>query len=95
MLAAGLAGIENGYELPDPVEEDIYGMGGPDRKSRNIRSLPGSLHEAIVECEKSELVREAIGDHIFQKFIENKKIEWEMYRTQVTSYELERYLPMF
>jgi glutamine synthetase len=95
MLAAGLAGIENGYELPDPVEEDIYGMAWQDRKSRDIRSLPGSLHEAIVECEKSELVREAIGDHIFQKFIENKKIEWEMYRTQVTSYELERYLPMF
>jgi glutamine synthetase len=95
MLAAGLAGIENNYELPDPVEEDIYGMGGPDRKSRNIRSLPGSLYEAILECEKSELVRDAIGDHIFQKFIENKKIEWEMYRTQVTSYELERYLPMF
>jgi glutamine synthetase len=95
MLAAGLAGIENGYELPDPVEEDIYGMGRPERKSRDIRSLPGSLYEAILECEKSELVREAIGDHIFLKFIENKKIEWEMYRTQVTSYELERYLPMF
>jgi glutamine synthetase len=50
-------------------------MGGPDRKSGDIRSLPGSLHEAIVECEQSELVREAIGDHIFQKFIDNKKIE--------------------
>jgi glutamine synthetase len=95
MLAAGLAGIENGYELPDPVEEDVYVMSGPDRKTRDIQCLPGSLYEAILECEKSELVREAIGGHIFQKFIENKKIEWEMYRTQVTSYELERYLPMF
>jgi glutamine synthetase len=95
MLAAGLAGIENDYELPDPVEEDVYVMSGSDRKSRDIQCLPGSLYEAIVECEKSELVREAIGGHIFQKFIENKKIEWEMYRTQVTSYELERYLPMF
>lgn len=95
MLGAGLAGIENNYELPDPVEEDIYGMKGADRDSRGIGSLPGSLHEAILECEKSDLVRETIGGHIFHKFIENKKIEWEMYRIQVSSYELERYLPMF
>ena len=95
MLAAGLAGIENGYDLPDPVEEDIYSMRSSDRELRNIGSLPGSLHEAILECEKSELVREAIGGHIFHKFIENKKIEWEMYRIQVTSYEMDRYLPMF
>ncbi len=95
MLAAGLAGIEREYELPDPVEEDIYVMSGADRKARDIQCLPGSLYEAIVACEKSELVRGAIGDHIFEKFIENKKIEWEMYRTQVTSYEIERYLPLF
>jgi glutamine synthetase len=94
MLAAGLAGIENEYELPEPVEEDIYSMGGSDRALRNIQSLPGSLHEAILECEKSQLVREAIGGHIFHKFIENKKIEWENYRIQVTSYEIDRYLPM-
>jgi glutamine synthetase len=95
MLAAGLAGIENDYELPDPVEEDIYSMSGAEREARNIQSLPGSLYAAILECEKSQLVREAVGGHIFHKFIENKKIEWEMYRTQVTSYEIERYLPMF
>ncbi|NLI82416.1 MAG: glutamine synthetase [Deltaproteobacteria bacterium] len=95
MLAAGLRGIEENYPLPDPVEEDIYSMSTHGRNSRGIQSLPGSLYEAIAECEKSELVRDALGDHIFTKFIENKKIEWETYRIQVTSYEIERYLPMF
>ncbi len=95
MLAAGLAGIENGYALPEPVEEDIYSMSSEERSSRGIDSLPGSLYEAIVECEKSQLVQDAVGGHIFRKFIENKKIEWEMYRIQVTSYEIDRYLPMF
>lgn len=95
MLAAGLAGIEGDYDLPEPVEEDIYSMSESDRAERGIKSLPGSLYAAILECEKSELVREAIGGHIFHKFIENKKIEWEMYRIQVSSYEIERYLPMF
>ncbi|NTU48454.1 MAG: glutamine synthetase, partial [Syntrophobacteraceae bacterium] len=95
MLAAGLAGIENQYDLPESVEEDIYSMNNADRLARGIQSLPGSLFEAIVECEKSRLVQDAIGDHIFHKFIENKKIEWETYRIQVTSYEIDRYLPMF
>ncbi len=95
MLAAGLEGIEKDYELPAPVEEDIYSMTAEDRRKRGIESLPGSLLQAIQNLEHSSLVREAIGDHIFHKFIENKQIEWEMYRTQVTSYEIERYLPMF
>jgi glutamine synthetase len=95
MLAAGIDGVEKEMELPDPIEEDIYGMTAADRMDRGIESLPGSLFQAITECEKSDLVRETIGEHIFHKFIENKKIEWEMYRIQVSNYELERYLPMF
>jgi glutamine synthetase len=95
MLAAGINGIENEMSLPDPVEEDIYSMTEGERLSRGIQSLPGSLYEAILKCEKSDLVRETIGEHIFDKFIENKKIEWEMYRTQVSKYELDRYLPLF
>jgi glutamine synthetase len=95
MLAAGLDGIENEIELPEPIEEDIYSMNQAERSARDIQSLPGSLYQAIQECEKSDLVRETIGEHIFHKFIENKKIEWEMYRVQVTNYEIERYLPMF
>jgi glutamine synthetase len=95
MLAAGLEGIEKGYELPAPIEEDIYSMSAEERANRGIESLPGSLFQAIQNLEGSELVRQAIGGHIFHKLVENKRIEWEMYRTQVTSYEIERYLPMF
>jgi len=94
MLAAGLDGIENDYQLPDPVEEDIYHMSEAERKARGIQSLPGSLYEAILEYEKSDLMRETLGEHIFNKFLENKRIEWDTYRIQVNVYEIERYLPM-
>ncbi len=94
MLAAGLKGIEEGYELADPVEEDIFEMTPEQRAQRGIESLPGDLAEAIAETERSELVREALGDHIFEKFIANKKIEWDAYRTHVSRYELDRYLPV-
>lgn len=94
MLAAGLKGMEDQYELPEPMEEDIFEMSVAVRKNKGIESLPGSLYEAIVECEKSELVRQTLGEHIFHKFIENKKIEWDRYRVQVNVYEIERYLPM-
>jgi len=94
MLAAGLKGIQEGYELPDPVEEDIFEMSEDIRKKHGIQSLPGNLLEALQCTEKSELVREALGDHIFTKFIENKKIEWDQYRVHVSQYELERYLPI-
>ena len=93
MLAAGLKGIEEGYPLPDPIEEDVYHFSPEKRKELNIQELPGNLYEAILEVEKSELVREALGDHIFYKFIENKKIEWDRYRTHVSQYELDTYLP--
>ncbi len=94
MLAAGLAGIEEGLEPPPPVEENVYHMTDEERKRRGIGQLPGSLLEAIQLTEKSELVREALGDHVFNAFIENKKIEWDRYRVHVTDYELERYLPI-
>jgi glutamine synthetase len=94
MLAAGLKGIQEGYELPEPVEEDIFEMSETVRKERGIQSLPGDLAEAIAETEKSNLVRETLGDHIFEKFITNKKIEWDRYRIHVSQYELERYLPI-
>jgi len=94
MLAAGLKGVQEGYELPEPVEEDIFEMSSEARAQRGIESLPGSLDEAIRETEKSEVVREALGDHIFEKFIANKKIEWDRYRTHVSRFELEKYLPI-
>jgi glutamine synthetase len=94
MLAAGLKGIEENYPLPDPMEEDVYEMDEVARERAGIDSLPGNLFEAIGEVEKSELVRETLGDHIFNKFIENKKIEWDSYRTHVSRFEIEKYLPI-
>jgi glutamine synthetase len=94
MLAAGLEGIESKYKLPLPVEPNIYKMQMEERKSRNLHALPVSLFEAIVETEKSKLVREALGEHIFSRFIVNKTMEWEEYRTQISSYEIKKYLPL-
>ena len=94
MLAAGLKGIEENYPLPDPIEEDIYEMDEEARKTAGIESLPGSLFEAVQEVEKSELVRETLGDHIFHQFIANKKIEWDRYRTHISQYEIDNYFPL-
>jgi glutamine synthetase len=94
MLAAGLEGIEHEYEVPEPVKENVYEMSEEERLRRGIGTLPGSLWEAINLTEKSELVHNALGDHVFHIFIENKKIEWNHYRTQVTDYELNKYLPI-
>jgi len=94
MLAAGLEGIEKGYELREPVEEDVYEMSAEERKERGIETLPASLSEAIHLAENSELVRRTLGEHTFSKLIENKKIEWDRYSVQVTQYELDQYLPV-
>jgi glutamine synthetase len=94
MLVAGLEGIKKKYEVPTPVEENVYEMTEEERIDRGIGTLPANLLEAIHITEKSELVRKALGDHVFNAFIENKKIEWDNYRTQVTDYELKRYLPV-
>jgi glutamine synthetase len=94
MLAAGLKGIEDGLEIPDPIEEDIYEMDAVAREAAGITSLPGNLFEAIQELEQSALVRETLGEHIYEKLLENKRIEWDEYRIHVTGFEVERYLPM-
>jgi glutamine synthetase len=94
MLRAGLEGIRNEYPLPEPVEEDVYAMSEDRRRALNIESLPGSLYEAIEYAEKSALMRETLGDHVFEKLIENKKIEWDRFRTHVSRYEIETYLPI-
>jgi glutamine synthetase len=94
MLAAGLKGIEEKYPLPEPVEENVYEMTPEERERRGIGCLPGSLIEAVHLAERSDLVREALGEHVFSHFIENKKVEWDRYRAVVTNYELETYLPV-
>jgi len=94
MLAAGLKGVEDNYQLPTPVEEDIYEMDEGARARAGIASLPGSLFEAIQEMEKSELMRATLGDHIYNKVLENKKIEWDRFRTHVSNFEIDQYLPI-
>ncbi|MBG7617511.1 MAG: glutamine synthetase, partial [Chloroflexi bacterium] len=94
MLAAGLEGIEKGYEIPTPVEENVYEMSQEERIKRGIEVLPGSLFEAIKLTEKSEVVRKALGEHVFDAFIKNKKIEWANYSAHVSDYELNQYLPI-
>ncbi|RJP75801.1 MAG: glutamine synthetase [Candidatus Zixiibacteriota bacterium] len=94
MLAAGMKGVQENYQLPPPIEENIYEMSPVDRHHHNISTLPGDLFEAVQEMEKSQLVRETLGDHVFNKFIDNKLIEWEDFRRQVSQYELEKYLPV-
>jgi len=85
---------EKGYELPAPLEQNIYKMSETERKKLGVKSLPASLGEAIAETEKSELVRRALGDHTFDRFISLKKQEWDDYRIQVTPYEIEKFLPV-
>lgn len=94
ILAAGLDGIEKKSSLVDPTEENVYEMSPEERLKRGIGSLPGNLFEAISLTEKSQLVRKALGEHVFNSFVRNKKIEWDNYRIQVSTYEVGRYLPI-
>ena len=82
MLAAGLEDIKKDYEVPEPTEENVYEMTEDERQERGIGTLPDSLLEAILLAEKSELVQKTLGEHVFSAFIQNKKIEWDQYRSQ-------------
>ena len=93
LLWAGLKGIEEGYELPRETEDDVWSLTSRERRAMGIEALPASLHEAITAMERSDLVAEALGEHVFDFFLRNKRQEWDDYRTEVTAFELERYLP--
>lgn len=94
MLAAGLEGIDKSYSLPNPVEENIFHMGEDDFERHGITALPGSLHEAAIELEKSELMKEVLGGHLHTNLVGNKILEWDAYRMHVSEFEIEKYLPM-
>jgi len=94
MLAAGLKGMQEKYELSDPVEKDVYHLSVDERKELGIDSLPGSLIEAIELTEGSDLVRDALGEHVFHNFILSKKVEWDDYRMKIHPYEIEKFLPV-
>jgi len=92
LLHAGLEGIEQGYELPDPMETNLYHLTAEQRTNRGITALPETLGEAITELAGSELARKALGPHIFDRYVELKRKEWDEYRVQLTQWELEKYL---
>jgi glutamine synthetase len=94
ILAAGLKGIENDYELPEGAEDDVWALTPAERRALGIGPLPQSLDEAINAMEHSELAAETLGEHVFDFFLRNKRAEWHEYRRQVTQYELDRYLPV-
>ncbi|MFH1798483.1 MAG: glutamine synthetase family protein [Candidatus Omnitrophota bacterium] len=94
ILNAGLEGIEKGYKLSDPMEKNLYHLSDEERKELGIKSLPGSLGEAVILAEQSQIVKKALGNHVFERFIKLKKEEWEEYRIQITKYEMEKLLPI-
>ena len=91
VLAAGLKGIEEGYDLVPETTANLYELSDEQRLAEGIGTLPSSLAEAVDEMERSELVAEALGEHVFEWFIRNKRAEWQQYKTQVTQFELDRY----
>ncbi len=92
MLGAGLDGIQRKLQVPPITEENIFRMTPEERAAHQIDTLPAYLYEAVNYTRNSELVKKILGEHTFEKFIANKDIEWDCYRTHVSSYELERYL---
>jgi glutamine synthetase len=94
ILAAGLKGIDEGYELPDEATDNIYEMTDSERKAREIQYLPSDLHESLKEMESSELVAETLGEEVFEYLLRNKHAEWDEYKSYVSPYERERYLPV-
>jgi len=94
MLAAGLKGIENEYPVPPAVDGNVFVMTPEERQSKGIRALPGSLGEALAIADGSELLQEALGEHILNSVMQNKTMEWAEYRATVTDYEISRYLPI-
>ena len=92
LLHAGLEGVERGYELPPPMERNLYHLTAEQRRERGIVALPETLGEAIDELAQSELARTALGPHIFDRYVEIKRKEWDEYRVQLTPWELQNYL---
>jgi glutamine synthetase len=95
MLACGIHGIEENLPLPEPVEENLYHFTDEDLKRRNIPTLPATLGEAVLEMEKDEVVRDALGDHVFERLLEAQRSDWADFRRHVSQWERDRYLEMY
>jgi glutamine synthetase len=94
LLAAGMKGIEEGYDLPREAEDDVWSLTERERQSLGMEPLPKNLSEAIEIAEGSELLAETLGEHVFDFFLRNKRAEWDEYRVQVSAYERDRMLPV-
>lgn len=94
VLAAGLKGIEDELTLPDGIDEDVSRLTNAERRALGVEPLPTSLNRAIHAMERSELVAETLGEHVFEFFLRNKRREWERYSQQVTQFEIDKYLPV-
>jgi glutamine synthetase len=92
LLAAGMRGVEEGYELPPEADANLFEMGDADLGKLGIEQLPQSLSDSLKVMERSTLVQEALGEHIFEWFLRNKRIEWRAYKTHVSAFEVDRYL---
>jgi glutamine synthetase len=92
MLQAGLEGIKYGWEPPPPLERSPLAMTAAERRAAGVGELPGDLSEAIKAAEGSELLRRTLGEHVYGKLLENKRLEWEQFRVRVSRWELEQYL---
>jgi glutamine synthetase len=94
ILAVGLKGIDEGYELPPEATDNIYEMSEQERRAIGITQLPDDLYEALKEMENSDLVAETLGEQVFEYLLRNKRAEWDQYKSYVSPYEVERYLPI-
>ena len=94
-LAAGLDGIKKGLTPPAPTDSNIYQMTEAERKEKNIDNLPANLEDAIALMEQDSLAKETLGEHLFGKYIEAKKVEWDNYRTRVHQWEVDSYLTKY
>jgi glutamine synthetase len=94
ILAAGLRGIAEDYPLPAEADDNLFVLTPKELAKKGIEPLPSSLHDAVNEMERSDLLAATLGDHVFEWFIRNKRAEWAAYQAQVTEFELNRYLPL-
>ena len=95
LLEVGLHGVENKIEAPAPIEENIYVMTAEERKEAGITDLPSTLHNAVKALTEDEVVKAALGNHIYTSFVEAKRIEWASYATFVSQWEVDNYLDLY
>jgi glutamine synthetase len=94
VLAAGMKGLQEQYDLPREAEDDVWSLTDGERMALGLAQLPKNLHDAIAVAERSELLAETLGEHVYEFFLRNKRQEWEEYRGQVSAFERDQMLPV-